>query len=184
MPTGLEDFGELIRGYKGVLAATLGGALLALISEFSGIVPPFPEGVVQITAIFQLLILIVVFQIIDKRSKKFVDRHIIISLIIFVFILLTYLLILNIFTYSDPDGEIKLKGLICTDRAQLYFEGACLFISDAQVTASGGIEGDIWTDLGRDLAGMIVLVLWLVMFSSVSYAVAVFANFQRKRSVI
>ncbi|QHQ34448.1 hypothetical protein [Algicella marina] len=181
MANGLDDFNTFIKGYKGVLAATLGGALMALISEFSNITPPFPDGIIQITAVFQLLILIFVYQVIDRKSKRFVDKQVVGGIILFVVSFLIYVFALNFLSYPDPDGERKLKGFFCTEKAEEFFQGACPWIADEAVAQSGGIEGDIWTDLGRDLVGMTVLILWLIMFSAVSFAVAVFANFQRRR---
>lgn len=60
--TELAQFKVLLKEYRGAAIWAAGGSVaIPIVAEFVTIVPPYPDGVSIITAIFQLLVLALVF---------------------------------------------------------------------------------------------------------------------------
>lgn len=172
-------FSEFIKQYSTVLVVAFGGALLTLASQFSGLTPPWPEGIVQITAVYQLLVLIVVYQIFDKPHRRQATLAVLLSISIFTLFTFLYLFARYALTFIDSDGSRELKGLECTIAAFRTYGEACPLLDQAAIANAGNIQTDLWTDVGLAASGSILLLLWLIFFTSVAFAIASFVNFQR-----
>jgi hypothetical protein len=177
----MSDFYGFLKSYATLLSAAFGGILLTLISQLSGIAPPFP-GVVQITATYQILILIIVYQMFYRKKRAAASAAIITSAIMFVVLTVIYLLSFYSLTFIDTDGAREFKGLRCTAEAASRFAGECPLLSQKAIELAGNIRSDLWTDFGLAAAGTLVLSLWLAFFASVCFAIAVFVNFSRQKA--
>jgi hypothetical protein len=177
----MSDFYGFLRSYTTLLSAAFGGILLTLISQLSGIAPPFP-GVVQITATYQILVLIVVYQLFYRKKRATASAAIVAASIIFVALTFIYLLSFYSLTFIDTDGTREFKGLRCTVEAASRYAGECPLLSQRAIELAGNIRSDLWTDFGIAAASTLVLSLWLAFFASVCFAIAVFVNFSRQQA--
>jgi hypothetical protein len=61
--TALDEFWSVLKDYRKLSAWVAGGSIvLPFVTWFLGVVPPWPAGIQTVTAVFQLVALIVAFQ--------------------------------------------------------------------------------------------------------------------------
>ena len=89
--------------------------------------PPWPPSVIQVTAIAELLALIISFQFLKAASMKRINRIIISGIAILTVMLVLYLFAISQFVYEEPLSKLRfVKGFVCTPEAIQVFQGIAL----------------------------------------------------------
>lgn len=177
--TRIENFHGLTKEYGNILAVGFGSAAILLISQLISVAPPWPSAIIQISAVYQLLVLIVVAQFFTEKRKSVFDKRIRLFVSGFFAISIIYFAALSVFVYSGPNGDRFVRGLICTQDALALFSDSCPLLSDREISRAGYDGGELWTTTGLMLGRSLFLALWLLLLTSVAFSVATFVQFQR-----
>jgi hypothetical protein len=75
--TGLDDFKQLLKEYRGLSLWAAGGSVIfPFVASFVAIIALWPAGLNVITSVFQLLALIFVYQRYNSSSKAIITRNV------------------------------------------------------------------------------------------------------------
>lgn len=178
---GLSDFRDYFTSFLGIVAAGVASSALVLAASLVKILPAWPGGVLQITAIAQLIVLVFVYQKLEKAPRNRIERTMSIAL---AFLLLTFALYMSMHSmliFSMPNGEFGTRGFVCTIDAKLLFNDSCPFLQLEQIGTANFEADRIWTPLGLMVSRMTILIFWISAFVSLVNLLAAFVVFQRRR---
>ncbi|WP_339758122.1 hypothetical protein [uncultured Hoeflea sp.] len=176
----LKDFRDFFGEFIALVGAAVATAALVLITALSGLIPPWPEAVVQITAILQLVMLMFVYQFYKRSSKKFIDKRIKVFLVYTILFCAIYLSAYSLLVYELPDETKSLRGFFCTAEAVLVYSDSCPLFSEEQIADAGFIPQKLWTPLGMLLSRLILLLTWGAFFGFLVSLFATFVVYQRR----
>ena len=103
--TGLAAFRKFVAGYRHLISwavAGSAGSAIPMAAALSPFTPAWPNGIIQVTAVAQLLVLALVFQLFKSRSRKVITRVMVLSTAIICVLLPIYLLLVTHFVYTEP----------------------------------------------------------------------------------
>ena len=104
--TGLDDFKVVIEEFRGLPILLVGGAAaLPFAADLASFSPPWPKGIVVITALAELIALILVFQFFRSSSKRIVNKVLVSSAFVLLVTSLAYLFAVSLFTYETRSTE-------------------------------------------------------------------------------
>ena len=166
-----------------MIAAGVGASALILITTLAGITPSWPNGIVQLTAIFQLTILAIVFQTMEHSSKSTITKFMKKTMIIGLLSLITYLLIYSIFHYTLPEGKIAVRGMFCTNDALIRYD-SCPLLTTTEIADAQYDQEKLWTVLGIGISRVLVMVLWICFFSSLVSFLGSFAAYRNRKEIL
>ncbi|MGJ8572549.1 MAG: hypothetical protein ACSHXI_17810 [Hoeflea sp.] len=176
----LKDFRDFFGEFIALVGAAVATAALVLITALSGLIPPWPEAIVQITAILQLAILMFVYQFYKRSSKKIIDKRMKLFLVYTILFCVLYLSAYSLLVYEVPDETKDLRGLFCTAEAMLVYIDSCPIFSEEQIADAGFIPRKLWTPLGILLSRLILLLSWGAFFGFLVSLFATFVVYQRR----
>ena len=178
--SGLSDFRNYFQSFIGLITAGVATTALVLVTALAELAPPWPPAVVQVTAVGQIIALILIYQFMKKAPKKTINRRLLWSLGILVVLAITYLSLHSITVYEMPNGEFGLKGFACSGDAQALYGGDCPFLNRTQI-ADAEFEADrLWTPVGLLMTRVALIIAWIGMFSSIVVLVGLFVVYQRR----
>src|SRR5688500_1390525 len=127
MANGLDDFKLLLKEFRGLSVWAVGGSLIVpFAAALADLSPPWPRGIVPVTAVVALLALILVFQFFKNSRRAVVNRLLLISVLVFALVSPVYLAAISYFTYQVPTTKERfVKGYECAPDAQLVFKDKC-----------------------------------------------------------
>jgi len=181
--TGLDDFKAVLKEYSNLAIWVAGGSVaLPFIASFLSIIPPWPKGLDVITAIFQLLTLILVFQTLSGSSRRKVSRNVIILFVACFVTILAYIVVFISFTIYVPAAKRYIVvGYSCTSDAARVYTDTC---PDLGYSALAGVAFDefrLWTKGSITLVRTGLIGIWFVFFVSLSALVGSFLVFQMSK---
>src|SRR5690606_26972963 len=113
----LQDVRQFFTSFFGIVSAGAATTALVLVTSLIGIAPPWPNSIVQVTAIAQLLALIFVYQRLARARRSVIDRRMTASLIMFIGLSFFYLGAHSVLVFPMPNGDLGIRGVICTSDA-------------------------------------------------------------------
>ena len=159
----------------------LGASAVPMAAALASLTPAWPSGIAGVTAVAQLLILALVYQLLKSSRRAVVTRVMIRSTIILCLSLPIYFFILSLFTYSEPSTKERFtKGYECTAEARIVFEKTCPFLSRDDLKKSEFEEERLWTVQSVSVMRSLILTVWLGCFAALSTVLGSFAVFQMK----
>ena len=173
----MENFLKVVRSYATLLSIALGGSAVALVSHLSGLIPPI-QGLLQVTIVFQLLLLIIGYLYFFRSNRVSVRKSVLRSFFVVVPVTLVHFFALQVLTFRTASGELQVKGLQCTANALEVFKQSCPVLSQAEIESAGNIYSDLWTDIGLGLSSVVLSAIWLLFFSSICFLIAAFVSQQ------
>ena len=178
--TGLNDFQRFFASFIGIITAGTATTALVLMSALAGIAPPWPASIIQITAIAQLLVLIFTYQMFAKAGKKRIERLMTRAAVGLVLVAVTYLAMHSAFVFEMPNGEMGMKGVICSTDAHILHATKCPFLSDEDIAAANFDVDKLYTTLGILISRIAMLLGWVLSLVFLIRIVAAFVVYQRR----
>jgi len=185
MRTGLDEFKSVLKEFRSVsIWAGISSVAVPFLAAFAGVIPPWPTGIEYITAVFQLLGIMFVYQMYGESAGAQVNRNIRI-LSIFAFVsFVVYLLAFSQFSIYIPSRNAYVMiGYACTTKAATVYGDACPFLNLDALKNSLYDEFDLWTKSSISIVRTALTALWFAFFISLSAFVGQFLIFQKTRRV-
>lgn len=177
----LVGFRKFVAEYRKLIVwATAGsaGTALPLAAAFFSLSPAWPSGIIQVTAIAQLLALALVFQLLKSSGQRVVSRVMISGTIAAAILLPLYVLVVARFIYAEPSSKQRFtRGYECTQNAKLVFPD-CPMLGLGEIAKASFEEEDLWTVPSIAVMKSVIVTLWLALFAAISTALASFVIFQ------
>jgi hypothetical protein len=171
-------FVRFLKRFLVLIAAGTASTALILITWLVGVAPPWPEAVVQVTALGQLVILVLAYQRSAQFSRRAVGRALsVTATALFLFTILYFIFFsLLVFSYGPDGKEVSaIKGFFCNDAAAELYGSQCPFL-DREAMADADYQADrLWTSVGITLARAVLLTSWILMFGSLVSFLGTFA---------
>jgi hypothetical protein len=183
MTTAYDDFLDVLRKFRTLSATALGaGAAVPFFAYVAKISPPWPPGIMLLTALTELVSLILVFQFLRIKGRTPVNRAMaVIAPSLFIFSL-GYLLLFSIFTYVTPHtNERYVKGFVCRPEIQ-KFVLECPMVGRDVLSSSQWTADNIWQEWSIAIMQVAIASLWLASFVLLSALIGAFLVFQTKTS--
>jgi asparagine N-glycosylation enzyme membrane subunit Stt3 len=181
MASGLDYFKRLRTEFLGLSVGTFGGAAaVPFAAALIDLSPPWPRGVVLATAVVELVALVLVFQFFASAKRRTINRVLLIGTLALALVSTAYLTMLSLYTYQVPTTEERfVKGYDCTPEAVAVLkERPCssLRLDDLQ-TVEYKAEW-LWTGRSIALIRMTLVLLWFLVFASLSLVLGSFLVYQ------
>lgn len=179
---GLDGFKTLVKEFNGLSLIFIGGTVaVPFIAGLAGILPPWPPAITAVSAIFELVCLILVFQFLSSASKKQINRVILIGLTFLTIVGAAYLFFFSYFTLQ-PKGVDKrvVRGFECTKDAAEVFGDKCPNLGQAEIEWAENRPENLWTTGSITLVRLILVGLWLGALAGLCSLVSSFALYQMR----
>jgi hypothetical protein len=179
--TGLADFKKLLKEYRGLATATFGSAAtVPFAASLVDLSPPWPKGVVLVTAVVELLALALVFHFLGQSRKKSIVNWILLAgTLILVLVSTVYLTQLSLYTFAVPTtGERFVKGTECTSDAKKVFGQKCPDLGMDELRKAEYTVERLWTPRSVTATRMRLVLLWAAAFGALSTTLGSFLVYQ------
>lgn len=181
MARGIDEFYKVLKDYRKLLVWAAGISALPFAAAFSSLAPPWPPHIAPITAVAQLAVLIVAFQLLQVSEKRVVDRVVVASFVALFALSLSYLAILLAFTFELPGetGRVT-RGFYCTHIAQTQFPDKCPLLGRDEMNEANNIPTRLWTSGSITAVHISLIASWTASFMALASLVGCFAVFQQR----
>ena len=174
--SGWDDFKKFAAEFRGTAAATVGSAVTvpfaAALVDFS---PPWPPGIVLVTAVVELIALVFVFQFLRSAKRRSINRALIVSAAGLSIASISYLGLLSLYTYQVPTtGERFVKGYDCTPEAKAVFKDHCPDLGLDELRTAEYEAERLWTRRSLTLMRILLVLLWSAAFILLSILLGAF----------
>jgi hypothetical protein len=185
--TELVSFRNFITEYRQLVLLGIGGSAVPIAAALFSLTPAWPAGIAGVTAVAQLLVLALIFQLLRSARRRVVNRVMIRSTILLCMLLPIYLLFIALFTYTEPVSKLRFtKGFECTDDAKLVFHNKCPFLGTDEISTAQYEEETLWTAPSVSAMKSLIVIVWLGCFATLSTILGCFVVFQmnQKQKII
>ena len=180
--SGLKDFRDFFAAFLGLIVAGVATTALVLVTALLGVAPPWPNAIVQLTAIAQLLALIFVYQQLLKAGRARINRRMKLGVIGLILVSIIYFSAHSILVFTMPNGELGLRGVICSANATTLYADSCPFLERIQISTAEFEADRLWTPLGLAISRVGLLSAWIGAYVFLINVVAAFVVFQRRQT--
>jgi hypothetical protein len=193
MDTGIDEFFGVLKDVRRVAVFSAGGLIvLPVAASMGGYSPPWPDGIVMITTLMELVILIVTFQVYFNSPKSAITKVVIAAAISLLLFSLIYLLTYSVFVYAIPNNRTRIVlgcGLSRDALSLLNDRGKIAGLDDCpgefySLLKSAQYEADrVYSKLSVSLIRAALDISWLGCFGSLACVCGAFITFQRRRRI-
>lgn len=184
MQPGLVGFKELLKEFRNLSTWAVGGSVaVPFAAALTSMSPPWPPGIVLVTAIAELVALIFVYQFLKSAGRKRINVTMVLSGIMLAILGTGYFAAVSLYTYRvtyrvPTTKERFVKGCVCTPEASAIFKDKCPDLGMDELKTAEYDADRLWT--GRSIAGIrLALVgLWLSTFVALSLLTGSFLVYQ------
>src|SRR5689334_12580842 len=142
----LVQFRKFVVAYRKLIGwATAGsiGTALPLAAALFSLAPAWPSGIIQVTAIAQLLVLALVFQTLKFSRQPAITRVMVSATVAACILFPLYVLLVARFIYVEPLSKQRFtRGYECTENAKLVFPG-CPMLGAEDIAKASYEEEDL-----------------------------------------
>lgn len=182
MATGLDDFKRLLTEFRGLSTWTVGTTVaVPFAAALADLSPPWPKGIVLVTAIVELLVLVLVFQFLRTARKSVIDAVLLAGVLVLAGVSTVYLWQVSLFTYEVPTtGERFVKGDECTPDAKDVHKDKCPDLGKDELKDAEYAAERLWTRRSVAAVRLRLVLLWAAAFAALSAALGSFLVYQMK----
>jgi hypothetical protein len=179
--TSLDEFKGLLREYRWMSGWAVGGALVApFAASLLHISPPWPEGIVVITAIVELAILMLVFHLFGRTTKRSATLAMLGASLILVIAGTFYLHDASSFTIDAPNETRLVIGDECTRDAISVYGDRCPALGFRELREAEFRTEILWTRESISRVRLRLVIGWLVSFAALAVLVGAFLIFHSR----
>lgn len=176
---GTDDFFVVLQNYRKLSVWAAGGSVaVPFVAQFIGVVPPFPTGLNVISAVLQLVVLMIMFQLYRRKPRALINRRMPLFAALALAALLVYLFAFGILVVEGPGTERYAIGLQCTEAARLVHGESCPFLGAGALAGAAWDEFLLWTRWSVSLVRLLLVGLWFAFFGFLAAAIGVFLVYQ------
>jgi hypothetical protein len=183
--TGLDEFKELLKEFRNLSVWAAGGSVvLPFIASFISVIPPFPSGLNVMTAVFQLVSLVFVYQRYSRSPRQVVTRNIGVLFVVLFITIIAYMILFSLFTvYVPPAKRSIVIGYQCTNEALTVYREKCPFLNLQELASVAYDEFELWTKFSVALTRALLVALWFFFFICLAALLGKFLVFQMRKRV-
>jgi hypothetical protein len=183
MTRGIDQFYLVLRDYKKLFASAVAIGAMPFVAAISSLSPPWPEQIAPITAIAQLCVLILVFQLLQSSTKRTINKVMVFSFAALFAVSLGYLTLLLSFTTQLPEDKTRTaRGFSCTYVAQSQYGDKCPFLGRDEMNEANYISTRLWTEGSITMVHVSLIASWTGAFMALACFVGSFVVFQQRES--
>jgi len=183
MTNGLDAFKVLLKEYRGLSVWSIGSGLaVPFAAKLADLSPPWPSGIVPVTAVVELLALALTFQLLQASTRRrVINSLLLVNVTIFVVAGMAYLVALSLFTYQVPTtNERFVKGYECTREAEAVFKNRCPDLGLDELQTAEYEAERLWTRKSITITRAGIVFLWSLVFASLSVGLGAFLFYQMR----
>jgi ABC-type xylose transport system permease subunit len=182
MTSGLDDFKLLLKEFRGLSVWAVGGSLVVpFAASLADLSPPWPPGIVPVTAVVELLALVLVFQFFKTARRQIINVVLILSVALFAVTSVVYLSAISYFTYQVPTTKERfVKGYECTPDAQMVFKNRCPDLGLDELRTAEYDAERLWTRKSLAVTRTGLALVWSLVFVALSFALGGFLGYQMR----
>ena len=180
--TGLDQFKLLLKEFRNLALWAAGGSVfLPFIASFIAVIPPWPRGLNIMTAIFQFIALMAVYQVYFSKPKRTITRNVSVLAAACFAIVIGYMVLFTLFTiYIPPAKRSIVIGYQCRPDALKIFGDRCPFLTFDELASVSFDEFLLWTPLSIALVRVLLIVLWFLFFIGLAALMGQFLIYQMR----
>ena len=178
--TGLAEFWSSIRELEKFWAWIVAAAALPFFASLIEITPPWPPAIAILTAIVNLIAVILAYQLFRTSSRRVINRLMVALTAILLFLSVIYLILLSEMTFragTAADAIVMVKGFVCTSYGNIFEE--CPWLGDKELKLAEWTPEVLWTSWSITITRIALVVSWLGCFLSLSVILSSFIVHQR-----
>jgi hypothetical protein len=182
MATVLDDFKLLLKEFRGLSLWAFGGSLVVpFAANLADLSPPWPPGIVPVTAVVELLTLVLVFHFCRKAKHRRISLVLAVSAAVFAISGVVYLSGVSYFTFKTPNTKERfIKGYECTPDAQLVFKERCPDLGMDELETAEYEAERLWTRKSIAVTRTALTTIWSLVFVALSVALGSFLQYAMK----
>jgi hypothetical protein len=179
--SGLDPFRGVLRDVKELWAWAAGAAAVPFLANLAALAPPWPPAIVYLTAIIELIALILAFQFLKKARVRTINRVLAVSAAILFLSSILYLGLLSEFSYQIPGAKLTaVKGFVCTAEAIAAFAGKCPWLGETELKQAEWFAPHLWTSWSITIMRVLLASVWLLAFMMLTTVLGSFVVHQRR----
>jgi hypothetical protein len=178
--TGLTDFHEAYADYAKLAALAVPSAAIPFLAQLASVAPPYPRAVAALTAIAQLVAIMMIYQKYKFAGSRTIFKLMKASAIALVFTALIYFSLDAFFSYETPvSGTRWVKGFVCNAEAISVFGQKCPWLDRPELVTAQWDAERLWEFWSIAVMRVVLLAFWIAAFFALSTLVAGFVVYQR-----
>jgi hypothetical protein len=182
MPSGWEKFKIILSAYGWLCAWAIGASAAPFAVAFAALAPPWP-GIALLTAVAQLAVLILTYQLLKAGRRQVVNRVIVAAFVGLLLASTIYVTLFQLFTYQPPDSkERDVRGFFCTQIAQSEYPNRCPFLGADELKEAGNVPNRLWTMESIAATHVTLLLSWILAFMLLTTLIGSFIVHQQRQS--
>jgi hypothetical protein len=176
-----DDFNDVLKAFRSLSVWAVGAGSAPVVGALASLAPPpWSKPITVITAVLDLVVLILVFQFFRSASRRVVNGMVALAAVILAIAAFSYLFVFNRYTFVIPTtGEREVKGFVCTENARLVYGEHCRDNSDEILAGMEYKASLLWETWSIERMTMVLAALWLLSFGALSAVLGLFIVFQR-----
>lgn len=182
MESGLAGFKDLLKEFRGLSVWAVGaGVAVPFAAALASLSPPWPPGVVMVTAIVELVALVFVYQFLKSARRRTINWVLSVSAVVLAIVGITYLVALSLYTYETPmTKERWVKGFDCTRDARAVFKDKCPDLGLDELKSAEYEAERLWTARSVAIVRTSLVALWALAFMALSVLLGSFIVYQSR----
>lgn len=184
--TAFDDFLVMMSRFKRLSFLAIGaGVAVPFVAGLASISPPWPPGVELMTAVVELLALILVFHILYRKKRRRATLVLGSSAALLIITAAAYLVLSSLLTFTTPEpgNTRQVKGLVCQSHIEETFPSQCPLDITAETLAGAGWDPDqIWTPTSIAAGRAVLTLVWMMSFIFLSSTFGAFIVYQSGQS--
>jgi hypothetical protein len=180
MESGLAGFRELLREFKGISVWMVGGGLVVpFAADRASLSPPWPSGIVLLTAISELVVLMLVYQFLKSARRRTINVVLTVSAIVLATIVTGYVTMASLYIYQVPTTKERfVKGYLCTPEAATVFGAKCPDLGLSELSTANFEAEALWTRSSIAKVRIALVVNWISAFVALAVLMGSFIVYQ------
>lgn len=180
--TEYDEFLHVVKHFKSLSLVAVGaGGVVPFLAYVADFAPAWPKGIMLATVLVEIVFIILAFQILRVKSRRYVDKALVSCAVALTFFSLSYMIMLSQFTYMTPKtGERWNKGFVCTEIVQRTHPGQCPMLTQRIIADSEYEASLLWESWSITIVNVTIAALWFACFASLSTVVGGFISFQMR----
>lgn len=171
----MDEFRKILSKFGELSAWASAGAATSFIALFLGVAPPWPTGAAGITAVIQLVALILAFQLLRRARRRTVNRVLVASVVLLAILSMLYLTTFSLLTFETPRHHyVRAKGLVCTPEAKILYADICPWLDADQLIRAEWEARRLWTLQSITAVRVGLLTVWAAAFATLTTAIGAF----------
>jgi hypothetical protein len=151
--TGYDEFLGILKRFRTLSVTSLaGGAAVPFVAYVAAVAPPWPPGIMLLTALTELLSLVIAFQFLHRKTRRIANRAIACGGIVTFATSFLYLILFSVFTFVTPKtGERWVKGFVCNPVISKAYADECPLLGLGRLQEAQYNSETLWQDWSIEL---------------------------------